>query len=135
MYIHTHTDTKIIIFFIVAVGARLDLKGSCDRIAGKLEASSNPTSSLEGRGRQWPAGGAMRALPSALEELPGNRGAIHLCADTPSSTTSPPKPGPSRAQATPLCTVGSPWATPGLAGLPLRGRGHEWARQLGQINT
>ena len=31
---------------IIAAGARLDLRGSCDRIVGKLQASSNPIGSL-----------------------------------------------------------------------------------------
>lgn len=68
------------------------MKGSCDRIAGKLEASSDPTSSLAGRGRQGPAGVAERAFPSALEELRG-AGVQSICVRTPPAL---PTPDPTR---------------------------------------
>lgn len=130
----THIDTKIISLFQKKKNHSCWSQTRLKSIQG--QDASNPSEFPGGkRGRQEPAGVAVRALPSALEGLQGE-GVQSICVRTPpSSANFPPDPGPSRARAAPLCTAGPPRATPGRAGLPLRGWGHEWARQLGQINT
>lgn len=75
-YRPTHIDTKIInlfFFLIVAVGTRLNLKESRDRMPQTL------ASSLEEEGAPGAGRGRCESAPICAGGATGRRGAIHIC--------------------------------------------------------